>query len=907
MAQTSKKSTSKKKPRKAKVVVAKQVTPVRVAKKKLWYQKAQKRLDQQAWYTRATALTATPRFGSLFARISVAILAISVVFWAILSAQLERFNADQLIDSYLFQNAKTFHDASFPGAHTFLLKWPLFAFMQLLGHSDFSFVFVTVLLVLLTVGTLVWLLHKLERRPVVFGTLCLALASILLLVPAQPAPGDLLPVNLAMITTRNIEYIVYLLSIYLLVKAPRIRSRYFWASAAVAAVLMASDKLFVALYVGGALLAAILYLLVDFKESRPKITAIRRWFLSGFTAYILATLLLKAIAVSGLTHIVSVGSTSPYAAVNSVKHLIEAIIFGIGAAFTNFGANPAHAEVVVRSIPHALAQSFTHPSIIAYLVNFVIFGTTLAMSVKIMRRNLLLKDTLDVATRFVLILLWSTIAAFVVFVATNHYYPVDARYVTIELFALMSAAALYLRSRKVRLEHSVVVALLIVLSLPFGVWGAWHEYTQSRSALSARNELSHDIANQLPKYNVGTLIGDYWYVTPVKTVAKSALTIVPMSGCTTPQVSLSSTAWLQAPKHQTVAYLLVRDAGKSTYGGCTAAQIVAYLGAPTTQVTVTGSVNEPGDALLWIYSDGIKSVLRGSHAPPVLGVNPAGLTVAKPVPLSQSDYCKEPGVDTVMNVVAHEDDDLLFMSPDLLHVVHSGQCVTTVYLTAGDAGGGTSYWQSREFGAEAAYSNMYGASNVWRQVFRTVNGHQISVEYLSGVPEVTLVSLALPDGDMRGEGFSSNNSESLTRLRNANIATIHSLDGKSSYTKQDLVKTITSLLNLYQPAEIHTQDYNPNQNDGDHSDHHATGYFTKLAYAAYTSTTPSILKAYAGYPVRAFPVNVSAKDEQAKVTAFLAYALYDPAVCQNLAECQHSAVYNGYLNRQYYVVDGTRP
>src|SRR5215475_11483965 len=39
-----------------------------------------------------------------------------------------------------------------------------------------------------------------------------------------------------------------------------------------------------------------------------------------------------------------------------------------------------------------------------------------------------------------------------------------------------------------------------------------------------------------------------------------------------------------------------------------------------------------------------------------------------------------------MNIVAHEDDDLLFLSPDLIHDIQSGRCVRTIFVTAGDAG-----------------------------------------------------------------------------------------------------------------------------------------------------------------------------------------------------------------------------
>src|SRR6266852_3026889 len=68
---------------------------------------------------------------------------------------------------------------------------------------------------------------------------------------------------------------------------------------------------------------------------------------------------------------------------------------------------------------------------------------------------------------------------------------------------------------------------------------------------------------------------------------------------------------------------------------------------------------------------------------------------------------------TTLNIVAHQDDDLLFLSPHLLHDVQAGRCVRTVFVTAGDGGGGAGYWQTRENGPKAAYAEMNGVPNSW--------------------------------------------------------------------------------------------------------------------------------------------------------------------------------------------------
>src|SRR5690348_16747395 len=87
-----------------------------------------------------------------------------------------------------------------------------------------------------------------------------------------------------------------------------------------------------------------------------------------------------------------------------------------------------------------------------------------------------------------------------------------------------------------------------------------------------------------------------------------------------------------------------------------------------------------------------------------------------------------------MQFVAHEDDDLLFQSPDILHDVQSGRCVRTVYLTAGDAGNDSSYWSSRESGVEAAYAQMAGVANTWTTTDAGVSGHPIPLLTLNGRP-----------------------------------------------------------------------------------------------------------------------------------------------------------------------------
>lgn len=100
----------------------------------------------------------------------------------------------------------------------------------------------------------------------------------------------------------------------------------------------------------------------------------------------------------------------------------------------------------------------------------------------------------------------------------------------------------------------------------------------------------------------------------------------------------------------------------------------------------------------------------------------------------------------------HEDDDLIFMSPDLLRDVQSGRCVVTVYPTSADAGLEASYWLGREAGEEAAYAEMAGVANRWDTGTVTVAGQQVRLRTLRDAPRIRLAFMRLPDGAVLGTG-----------------------------------------------------------------------------------------------------------------------------------------------------------
>ncbi len=256
-----------------------------------------------------------------------------------------------------------------------------------------------------------------------------------------------------------------------------------------------------------------------------------------------------------------------------------------------------------------------------------------------------------------------------------------------------------------------------------------------------------------------------------------------------------------------------------------------------------------------------------------------------------------------MTVVAHEDDSLLFQSPDLLHAIQNGSCVRSVYVTAGDAGAGMSHATSRENGAEAAYAEMAGVADNWTQSDAGVSGHPMVLQTLAAKPNISIVFIRLPDGNIgTGAGYPSTGFESLQKLWGGTsvgtISTIHAIDGSTSYTRQGLIDTLLSLFQSFQPATIDVQDYVGTFGDGDHSDHHASAYFAREAHKRYT--TAHTFVGYMDYASASQPQHVFGSDLTGKQNAFFTYAQYDTSMCGSVSACSGVKA-GGFLKAQYTV------
>ena len=199
-----------------------------------------------------------------------------------------------------------------------------------------------------------------------------------------------------------------------------------------------------------------------------------------------------------------------------------------------------------------------------------------------------------------------------------------------------------------------------------------------------------------------------------------------------------------------------------------------------------------------------------------------------------------------LDVVAHQDDDLLFMQPDVIEAVRGGAGVTNLYITAGNGKKGTDAANPRYEGLKAAYGAA-ASDHAWVCGWLLVRDHPIQHCRLEA-ENVSLLFLAYPDGGKQGEL-----GHSLSRLWEGAIPDATTVaDRTTVYTRDELIETVAAIMQTIQPETVRTLDL-PASHGYDHSDHLIVGALTALALAR-TALDPELL-AYRGYNTANEPAN----------------------------------------------------
>ncbi|MFH8724281.1 PIG-L family deacetylase [Streptomyces termitum] len=275
---------------------------------------------------------------------------------------------------------------------------------------------------------------------------------------------------------------------------------------------------------------------------------------------------------------------------------------------------------------------------------------------------------------------------------------------------------------------------------------------------------------------------------------------------------------------------------------------------------------------------------RGPAAPPVRRIAGTG-------PAPGAGFAPA-GPPAVLQILAHPDDDLFFMNPDLVRDLSAGTPVTSVYVTDGGSFGRNAapggpparpnvpaYVSARQQGLRQAYARMLGAPlfTPWeRSALPLPGGRQAEVDRLvhrGRCAELVFLGLRMHAGN-------GGTPVNLTRLWDGpgvNLPTRPAPESpvrrSFSYGRRDLVDVLVHLLSRTRPTLVRTLDPDPDAQVhdrrhprgsdqpgySDHPDHTAAGLFAWAALARWGGrdrARPFQTEAYRGYYNQRWPHNL---------------------------------------------------
>ena len=191
------------------------------------------------------------------------------------------------------------------------------------------------------------------------------------------------------------------------------------------------------------------------------------------------------------------------------------------------------------------------------------------------------------------------------------------------------------------------------------------------------------------------------------------------------------------------------------------------------------------------------------------------------VTTAQADLVARPsrltGRVAFLQVVAHPDDDLYFLNPDIADSVRTGGEVTTVVLTTAEAGGGAAFAAARQHGLRSAYARMAGADDdaPWRRSVLVTRGGEAELCELEADARIRLVFLDISMGGYTGSTPGDENHTPLAALFHGTETTRPVLQPSESaitggvYTRDQLVGTLADLMDRFLPTVVRTMDPDP--------------------------------------------------------------------------------------------------
>lgn len=224
---------------------------------------------------------------------------------------------------------------------------------------------------------------------------------------------------------------------------------------------------------------------------------------------------------------------------------------------------------------------------------------------------------------------------------------------------------------------------------------------------------------------------------------------------------------------------------------------------------------------------------------------------------------------TLVTVVAHLDDDLLFVDPAISERLDAGWCITTVHLIGGANGARLPYVLTREQASRLAYARMAGVPDAWNESSVEIAGKLVHEMVLKAKPQVRLLELRLPGGGVRG------GREPLGLLweQRATLSTYPinaDGSGRMKYDRESLSATLKAI--LAQATLIYT--LNPDTVPFvEHPDHILAARITRHVAQTLGNSVPIVY--HVTYPTGGWPGNLPAAEVQRKRDIVASYFSVD--------------------------------
>jgi GlcNAc-PI de-N-acetylase len=282
-----------------------------------------------------------------------------------------------------------------------------------------------------------------------------------------------------------------------------------------------------------------------------------------------------------------------------------------------------------------------------------------------------------------------------------------------------------------------------------------------------------------------------------------------------------------------------------------------------------------------------------------------------------------------LEIVAHQDDDFLFMNPDVQNQIAEGLQTVTVYMTAGEStGNAVDYCQTtpcpgrlardRQLGIRAAYAQMDGLppdvsggyESYWSAALWRPDGvHWVERYTLIPDSRINLIFMNLhdePDPPIYSLTSLLYNPTFVAPMVVPDGSALASIPSDQlTYNYAGVVAVLKAILVKYQPAIVRTLDPEPFQIivggkyvvSFDNADHTAAAQFMNQVLTGYhgpNGTKRWSLTNYKGYSISDYRPNLGAADVASKTATALTYQPHDDNYKNNDYTGWYQATYERY-------------